>query len=113
MRFTVVPPAVVKILDCKCPLSGESGKMDFANFAFLKRHDQVKFVISGKKDYEYSKMIAEKYDLFRRTGNILLSPVTSRVKPSSLVSWMIKDKFPGILNLQIHKMIWPGVERGV
>lgn len=108
-----VPSDVVKILDCKCPLSGESGKIDFANFAFLKKHDQVKFVISGKKDYEYSKMITKKYDLFGKTANILLSPVISKIKPSSLASWMIKDKFPAILNLQIHKIIWPDIERGV
>lgn len=108
-----VPRKVVKILDCKCPLSGESTAMDFANFARIDSKDQIKFVISGKKDYEYSKEIILKYKLLSKTKNILLSPATDYLKPAKLAEWMKKDMHPGILNLQLHKIIWPDKDRGV
>ncbi len=108
-----VPGKVVKIIDCKCPMSGEEQKMKFANFALLKGHDQVKFVISGRKDYDYCKHIVDKYELYKKTENILLSPVISRINPSSLAKWMIEDEFYGILNLQLHRIIWPGKRKGV
>ncbi|MEM4247956.1 MAG: 4Fe-4S cluster-binding domain-containing protein [Candidatus Nanoarchaeia archaeon] len=108
-----VPRKVVKILDCKCPLSGESETMDFANFARIDSKDQIKFVISGKKDYEYSKEILLKYKLLNKTKNILLSPAGGFLEPAKLAEWMKKDMHPGILNLQLHKIIWPDKDRGV
>lgn len=108
-----LPKKVIKILDCKCPASGEAKKMDFANFAFLSQSDEVKFVISNRNDYDYTVEIIKKYDLNSKVNNIILSPDLSNTALSAqLAEWMLEDKIPARMQLQMHKLIWDPEERG-
>lgn len=113
LLINILPEKIIKIVDCKCPSSGEAGKMDFKNFDLLKPYDEIKFVIKNKKDYNYAKKIIKKFKIFDKTQNILFSPVTWKIKASKLAGWIIKDKLNIRLNLQIHKYLWPDKNRGV
>ena len=108
-----VPDSVHVILDVKCPQSGMSNKNEWSNLLRLHRHDEVKFVIADRSDYEFAKQVISQYNLFDRTNNVLLSPVFGELSPEELVAWMTKDKLPARLNLQIHKYIWEPSKRGV
>lgn len=108
-----IPRGVIKIIDCKCPSSGESEKMLFKNFYLLKKQDEVKFVICNEEDYKYAVNIISSFKLLKRTKKILFSPVVDKLPAKFLANWMIRDKIPAILQLQLHKIIWPGVEHGV
>lgn len=100
----------IVILDIKTPGSGMDKKMDFSNIHFLKPADEVKFIITDRNDYEWSKEIIEKYTLFERC-NVLFSPSFGVLPSRMLAEWMINDKIDGRLNLQLHKYIF-GLERG-
>ncbi len=102
---------VVKILDLKCPDSGESHRMRWENLGKLKPHDEVKFVLSSRKDYDWAKGIIRKYHLEDRC--ILLSPVFSLLEPEKLASWILQDNLSARLQLQLHKYIWGPMRRGV
>ncbi len=106
-------PKVIKILDCKCPDSNQSKKMNFKNFNFLSDNDEIKFVLSSRKDYEYAKTIINDHKLFSITEKILLSPVSDKLAPQLLAKWMIEDNSYATFQLQLHKIIWPGIEKGV
>ncbi|OGW40938.1 MAG: 7-carboxy-7-deazaguanine synthase QueE [Nitrospirae bacterium RBG_13_39_12] len=102
----------VIILDIKTPGSGMSGKMDMSNLNVIKNIDEVKFVITNKIDYEWSKDIMNKYNLFDRC-NILVSPAYGILKPEDLAGWMIEDGLKVRLNLQIHNYIFGSGRRGI
>ncbi len=106
-------PKVIKILDCKCPSSGESNKMYFGNFNGLSREDEIKFVLADKEDYIFAKSIITQYKLTEITQQILFSPIPGKLEPKLLAKWMIENKSPAILQLQLHKIIWPDIEKGV
>ena len=108
-----IPRGVIKIINCKCPSSGESDKMLFENFYLLKRQDEVKFIMCNEEDYKYAVNIISSFKLLKKTDKILFSPVVDKLPANFLANWMIRDKIPAILQLQLHKIIWPGVERGV
>ena len=108
-----VPDKVIKILDYKCPSSGQSDKMLLENYQLLKRHDEVKFVIEDEKDYRFALRKIEELDLLSKTHKILFSPILTKLAPRFLANWMVKDKVNAILQVQLHKFIWPDVERGV
>lgn len=108
-----VPPAVLKIVDVKCPASGESDRNDWENFGRLAPHDEVKFVIQDRGDYEFAKDVIDRYDLVSRAAAILLSPVHGVLEPRTLSEWMLADRLPARLQLQLHKYIWPATTRGV
>lgn len=103
---------VIRIMDIKCPGSGESDKMRWDNIDNLRPKDEVKFVIMDLNDYEWSKKITSKYSL---TDKVLVnfSPAYGFLEPHELAGWILKDNLEVRFNLQIHKYIWPGVERGV
>ncbi|MGC2063269.1 MAG: radical SAM protein [Thermodesulfovibrionales bacterium] len=103
---------VVIILDLKTPGSGMAEKNDFSNLEYLKASDEIKFVIRDREDYEWSKEIMERYDLGSRYI-LLFSPVTGLVEPRKLADWIIEDRLPVRLNLQLHKYIFDPNERGV
>jgi 7-carboxy-7-deazaguanine synthase len=108
-----IPKDVIKILDCKSPSSGECDNMDFANFALLSQKDEVKFVISDKRDYDYACGIIKKYDLSTKINNILFSPMSSSPGiTENLAEWIVNDKLPVRMQLQMHKIIWNEDERG-
>lgn len=113
MAIADIPPEVIKILDCKCPTSGETDKMDFVNFALLSKTDEIKFVISDREDYDYAVGILNKYELNRKVNNILFSPVLSNPGLSvQLARWILQDKICVRMQLQMHKIIWGPEERG-
>jgi 7-carboxy-7-deazaguanine synthase len=108
-----VPPAVVKIVDVKCPASGEADRNDWENLARLAPHDEVKFVIQDRGDYEFAKDAVRRHDLVSRAAAILLSPVHGVLEPRILSEWMLADRLPARLQLQLHKYIWSATTRGV
>ena len=108
-----VPKAVIKIVDVKCPASGESGKNCWANLDALSPHDEVKFVVKDRVDYEYARDVIARYALPSRTAAILMSPVHDLLHPRTLSEWMLADHLPARLQVQLHKLIWPATQRGV
>ncbi len=108
-----VPPGVVAVLDVKCPGSGEAEKMDWGNIERLRRHDQVKFVIRDRADYEYARTALARHDLASKAAAILFSPVHGVLDPKDLSEWVLADHLPVRVQLQIHKYIWGANARGV
>lgn len=108
-----VPPDVIKIVDVKCPGSGESDKNHWANLAALGDRDEVKFVVKDRADYEFARDVILRHDLPARVGAVLLSPVHGVLHPRELSEWILSDHLPVRLQLQVHKLIWPPDARGV
>ena len=108
-----VPDEVVTILDVKCPASGEAGKMHWENLARLRPHDQVKFVVQDRADYEYASNVIARHDLAARAAAILMSPVHGVLDPRTLSEWVLADRLPARVQLQLHKYIWDPQTRGV
>ena len=108
-----VSERVIRIVDVKCPGSGESDKMDWDNLGRLTRADQVKFVIRDRIDYEYARDIISREALPSRVAAVLFSPVHGVLEPRILAEWMLADKVPARLQLQAHKYIWSPDARGV
>jgi len=111
--ITRVPRAVVKIVDVKCPASGEVDKNDWENLDQLAPHDEVKFVIQDRADYEFARDVIGRYALASRSAAVLLSPVHGVLEPRLLSEWMLADHLPARLQLQVHKYIWSSTMRGV
>lgn len=108
-----VPEGVITILDIKCPGSGFAKNNHWQNINLLKTQDEVKFVICSRKDYEWSKQIMNKYNLTKRCHAVNFSPAKGFLKSHSLASWIIKDRLPVRLNMQLHRQIWPKAGRGI
>jgi 7-carboxy-7-deazaguanine synthase len=108
-----VPEAVVAIVDVKCPGSGESAKMHWPNLEQLSPHDEVKFVIADRVDFEYACDVVKRYDLTTRAAAVLFSPVHGALKPDELARWILAARIPVRLQLQQHKYIWSPETRGV
>jgi 7-carboxy-7-deazaguanine synthase len=108
-----VPEGVVTILDVKCPGSGEAARMDWGNLERLRPHDEVKFVIADRADYEYARDVIATHDLARRAGAVHLSPVHDVLQPRTLSEWVLADNLPVRVQLQLHKYIWDPSTRGV
>ncbi len=107
-----VPPSVQKILDIKAPSSGEQQRHLWGNLALLQEHDEIKFVLRDRNDYEWCKERIEA-DLPDTPAEILLSPVWGELDAADLVAWMLEDQLPVRLNLQLHKIIWGANATGV
>lgn len=98
------------IMDVKCPGSGMSGRMDWGNLSLLKPGDEIKFVIGGREDYEWSREIV----ISRKPAQTLLfSPVFGQLNPRILVEWILEDRLPVRFQTQLHKIIWSPETRGV
>lgn len=108
-----VPEQVIKIVDVKCPGSGEAGKNDWDNLSRLAPHDEVKFVLLDRTDYEFARDVVARHTLDRTAGAILFSPVHGVLDPKTLSEWILEDKIPARLQLQLHKLIWSPDTRGV
>lgn len=108
----VLPEGVVRIMDVKCPSSGESEKMNWANLAHLTTRDEVKFVIGDRADYDWASEILTRHDLPSKC-TILMSTVFERLKPRELCAWILADHLPVRFQLQAHKFIWDRDARGV
>ena len=108
-----VPEPVVTILDIKCPASGEADRMDWENLSRLRPRDEVKFVINDRADYEYARDIIARHGISERAAAIHMSPVHGVMDPKMLSEWVLADRLPVRVQLQIHKYIWPAETRGV
>ncbi|MDD5645023.1 MAG: radical SAM protein [bacterium] len=101
----------VVVMDIKCPLSGQCGSFFRDNIRYLKDNDEVKFVISGRRDYLWARRVIK--SIRGKRCVMLLSPAYGILKASDLAEWMLEDNLDARLNLQIHKIIWPKKTRGV
>ncbi|MDE3154109.1 MAG: radical SAM protein [Acidobacteriota bacterium] len=108
-----VPRDVIRIIDVKCPASGEAGRTAWPNLEALRPGDQVKFVIQDRVDYEYARDVLQRYDLARRCEAALFSPVHGVLDPRELAAWVLADALPVRVQLQVHKYIWDAETRGV
>jgi 7-carboxy-7-deazaguanine synthase len=106
-------PRVIRIMDLKCPGSGESERNLWSNLDHLTARDEVKFVIADRRDYEWAREVIRKHNLAARAGAVLLSPAFGQLDPKDLAAWMMEDHLPARLQLQIHKHIWNPAARGV
>ena len=120
-RFVgVLPPAVVKIVDVKCPDSGEAGTFHMANLEVVDLKDEMKFVIASRRDYEFARDFSARYALSCRVHQVLFSPVSADPNGSwpgldarHLAEWILADRLPVRLGLQLHKFIWDPAIKGV
>ena len=104
----------VKIMDIKCPSSGEGGKSDLKNLAFMTDRDEIKFVIGNREDYEYAKNVLVSMGRVQSGVNpVHFSPVFGKMDTELLAKWILEDHLDVRLHLQIHKIIWDPEKRGV
>jgi 7-carboxy-7-deazaguanine synthase len=108
-----VPPEIVKIVDVKCPASGESAKNHWPNLEKLGVRDQVKFVVQDRADYEFARDVVARFALDRRVAAVLFSPVHGVLQPKALAEWVLADRLQVRVQLQVHKYIWGADARGV
>ncbi len=105
-------PRAVKIMDVKCPGSGEEGRTLWENFDRLSAHDEVKFVVASEDDYRYAKDVIAKYRN-GRVFQVLISPAFGLLPPERLAGWMVGDALDARFQLQLHKLVWDPDRRGV
>jgi 7-carboxy-7-deazaguanine synthase len=104
----------IRIVDIKCPLSGEANQNDLRNLERLTDDDEVKFVLCGREDYEYAKHILTHIKLTAsRMNRVHFSPVLGRIEPGVLAKWILDDHLKVRLHLQLHKIIWSPDQRGI
>jgi 7-carboxy-7-deazaguanine synthase len=108
-----VPDGVARIIDVKCPASGESHRNHWPNLDILTPRDEVKFVIGDRADYEYAREVVTRHGLVSRVAAVLFSPVHGVLPPADLAAWILEDRLGVRLQLQSHKYIWGAHVRGV
>lgn len=107
-----VSPSVIKIMDIKCPASGEEKTFKKSNLKFLiPKQDEIKFVISDRNDYEWMKQKIREYDISHH--KIIISCVFQKLEPAILAQWILEDKLPHRMQLQLQKYIWTDQKKGV
>ena len=112
MPLAPLDPRAVKIMDVKCPGSGEDRKMLWDNFSALTPKDEVKFVVASEDDYRYAKEIIGRY-CAKASFAVLLSPAFGFLAPEKLAGWMVGDGLSARFQLQLHKLVWGPGARGV
>lgn len=100
------------VMDLKTPGSGEAGKNLYSNIALLQKKDQIKCVITDISDYHWARFKVDEYALFNQVGEVLFSPSFNQVSPQDLAEWILRDKLPVRLQIQLHKYLW-GEKQGV
>jgi len=123
--LAAVPKEVVKIVDVKCPNSGEADTFAVDNLAALAPHDELKFVLTDRTDYEFARDFVREHGLAERVNAVLFSPAFRKgargardtshclLDPEQLAQWILADDVPARLSLQIHKLIWDPAAKGV
>jgi 7-carboxy-7-deazaguanine synthase len=106
MSLVGVDARVVKVLDLKTPASGEMQRNDYSNIPLLRDHDQVKFVICDRADYEWARFKLDEYKLPERVGDVLFSPSFGQQQGKQLAEWILADNLPVRMQLQLHKLLW-------
>ena len=105
LDVSAVDPRVVKVMDLKTPSSGEQAKNLLENLAHLLKHDQLKFVIADRKDYDWAVAMMNEHDLSKRC-EFLFSPVHQQLQPKQLAEWILEDRLPVRMQVQLHKYLW-------
>lgn len=113
LSIAAVPAPVIRIVDVKCPGSGESERNHWNNLAMLTPQDEVKFVILDRADYEFARQVTAEHALVGRTAAVLFSPVHGVLSAKDLAAWILEDRLGVRLQLQAHKFIWGADVRGV
>ncbi len=115
-----LPCEVIKIVDVKCPDSGEDGKFNMANLDAIDEKDEMKFVIASRRDYEFAKEFMQQHGLAKRVAQLIFSPVFPDpagswpgLQPRDLTEWILSDGLPVRLGLQLHKFVWDPATKGV
>jgi 7-carboxy-7-deazaguanine synthase len=109
-----VPREVVKIVDVKCPDSGEADTFAVGNLQHLAPHDQVKFVIASRRDYEFARDFTRAHNLTGRAAAVMFSPVHGKMDLPQMAAWMLEDGLEQVrFGSQLHKTIWGAEARGV
>lgn len=109
-----VPEAVVKIVDVKCPDSGEADTFRLENLDAMARHDQVKFVVGTRKDYEFARDFTREHRLTERFAAVIFSPVHGQANLAETAAWMLEDSLDDVrFGSQLHKQIWGAEATGV
>ena len=104
-----VDPRVVKVLDIKTPESSEVHRNLWDNIAHLQPHDQIKFVVCSRGDYDWARIKCDQYQLFDRVADVLFSPSHGALEPSELADWIVADRLPARMQMQLHKLLWGDV----
>ncbi len=112
MSIRDIDPRAIVVLDVKTPGSGMWEEMDLSNMEFLKPQDEVKFVVTGRGDYQWAKDFIKEYRLLQRSS-VLISPAFGVLEPSALAGWMLEDRLDARFNLQAHKYIFGPDKKGV
>jgi len=113
LSAAAVPAGVVRVIDIKCPGSGESAKVHWPNLEALRSSDELKFVIKDRADYEFARDVVAKHELTIKCAAVLFSPVHGVLEAKQLAEWILADRLPVRLQLQAHKYIWSPDTRGV
>lgn len=113
ISLDAVPAGVVKIVDIKCPASGEAARNEWGNVDRLTNADEVKFVIQDRTDYDYAVDVWRRYEMDKRCRTVMFSPVHGVLHPRTLAEWVLEDALPVRVQLQIHKYIWGADVKGV
>jgi 7-carboxy-7-deazaguanine synthase len=108
-----VDPRVHRIMDLKAPGSDESHRNRWENIEHLTQRDEVKVVLCDRADYEWAKAVIEEHDLASRVNAVLLSCVWGELDPKALVQWVLEDRLPVRVQIQMHKVIWDADTQGV
>jgi 7-carboxy-7-deazaguanine synthase len=111
MDVSSIDPQVVKVLDLKCPTSGQENKNLYQNLNHLTQQDEIKFVIADRSDFLWARKILEMYSIQNR-HTVLFSPVEKNLNPRVLAEWILKEELEVKFQIQLHKIIW-GEKRGV
>ena len=110
LDVSLIDPRVMKVMDIKTPGSGENEKNILKNFKYMRKNDQVKFVICSRPDYLWAKDFVREYELIHLC-EVLFSPSFDQLSPRQIAEWMLEDRLPVRLQIQLHKLLW-GNERG-
>jgi 7-carboxy-7-deazaguanine synthase len=112
MDISEIDLRVKRIMDIKCPSSGESEKMLWENIEYLKEEDEVKFVVGDREDLDFAKEYIEKFKLYARCP-VIISPVFDKINNQEIAEWILKNNLPVRMQIQLHKIIWEPSARGV
>lgn len=108
-----LPESVVRVVDVKCPESGEGGTFNMENLDALGPHDQVKFVVASRVDYEWAREFLKAHRLEKKVEAVIFSPVFGKLEARPLAEWILADGLPVRIGMQLHKFIWDPETRGV
>ena len=108
-----LPPPVIRVVDVKCPGSGMGNTFRMENLDALLPHDQLKFVLANRQDYEWAREFLAQHRLDEKVEAVLFSPAFGELDPRSLAEWILADGLPVRLGLQLHKFVWDPATQGV